>query len=484
MASYETVIGLEVHVQLNTASKMFCRCRNRFGDPPNTNVCPVCLGLPGSLPVPNRTAIEYAIKAGLTLNCDIALWSKFDRKNYYYPDLPKNYQVSQYDLPFCRGGWLATEVNGEMKRFGVTRVHLEEDAGKLMHDEFGGGSHVDLNRTGTPLLEIVSEPDMRSPDDAFAYLTTLKQLVSYLDISDCTMEEGSLRCDANISLRPIGQEKLGTKVEIKNMNSFRGVHKALSYEQKRQAAALDAGETIAQETRLFDAAIEKTRSMRSKEEAHDYRYFPDPDLVPVTFTEDQVDAWRTELPEQPKARHERFMSEFALSDYDASLLTSERPLADYFEAVVAAGAPGKVAANWVANNLLSVLNEGNTPISDCPVAPDALAEMIALIEQNALSGNSAKNDVFPEMFATGKRAAVIVEEKGLTQVSDTGQIDEWVTQALDDNPEVIESLRAGKTKATGKIVGAVMRASKGKADPRLVNARIQELIKPYLEGGE
>ncbi len=480
MAQYEAVIGLEVHVQLNTATKLFCGCRNHFGDPPNTNVCPVCLGLPGALPVVNQAAVAHAVKTGLLLNCTIAAFSKFDRKHYFYPDLPKAYQISQYDLPVCRDGWLEILLDEQPRRIGITRVHMEEDAGKLMHDEGGGGSVVDLNRTGTPLLEIVSEPELHSPDAAYAYLTTLKQLISYLGVSDCNMEEGSLRCDANVSVRAVGVTTLGTKVEIKNMNSFKGVHKALGYEIERQTKAVSAGQVIVQETRLFDTVQEKTVSMRSKEEAHDYRYFPDPDLAPMTFSAVQVEAVRATLPELPRARKERFAAQFALSDYDATLLTSERAMAEYFEATVQAGASGKAAANWIANNLLTALNAAHLTLAQCRITPAQLADMIALVESNAISSTNAKNDVFPVMFATGASPQAIVDEKGLRQVSDTTQIDVWVRAALEQNPTVMAALTSGKAKAAGTLVGAVMRLSQGKANPALVNARIAELTRACM----
>ncbi len=481
MAEFETVIGLEVHVQLDTDTKMFCACRNRFGDPPNTNVCPVCLGLPGALPVVNEQAVESTIKAGLMLNCQISHFSKFDRKNYFYPDLPKAYQISQYDLPLCGKGFVNTDVDGIRRHLGITRVHLEEDAGKLIHDDSAGGSLVDLNRAGTPLLEIVSEPDMRSPEEAHAYLITLKQLISYLGISDCNMEEGSLRCDANVSVRPAGQEELGVKVEIKNMNSFKGVQKALAYEVKRQTALLAAGEgdKIVQETRLFDEATEKTHSMRTKEQAHDYRYFPDPDLVPLTFADGQIDAWKAELPETPATKMERFIHAFVLSEYDAGVLTSERPLADYFEATVNAGAPGKAAANWIENNLLSQLNQADLSIEKCKIAPEHLAELIAMIDKKTISGNIAKK-IFPDMFSTGKPPSVIVEEQGLVQVTDSDEIDTWVKQAIEENPEAVESLKAGKMKAIGRIVGAAMKMSGGKANPSLVQERIRAQLKDII----
>ena len=464
--NYETVIGLEVHVQLNTKTKMFCGCKNNFGDPQNTNVCPVCLGLPGALPVVNKKAVECAVKIGLILDCEIAKFSKFDRKNYFYPDMPKAYQISQFDIPVCGLGFIDTEVDGEKKRFGVTRVHMEEDAGKLIHDEFGEGSFVDLNRTGTPLMEIVSEPDMRSPEDAYAYLTTIKQLISYLDISDCNMEEGSLRCDANISIRPFGQKELGVKVEIKNMNSFKGVQKALAYEVKRQKLAIETGEEIIQETRLFDADKNKTLSMRIKESAHDYRYFPDPDLVPLTFTDDQISKWRSELPEKPADKIKRFVG-VGLSEYDSQVISSELNLANFFEEVLEEGAEPKLAANWIANNLLAELNKVGQSIKDCKIKPGQLAELIILVGEKTISGNIAKK-IFPEMFETGKNPKLIIDEQGLTQVTDTAEIEGWVAEAIDQNPDAVTDLKSGKEKAAGRIIGYVMKQSKGKADPGLV----------------
>lgn len=481
MPEFETVIGLEVHVQLSTETKIFCRCRNHFGDEPNTNVCPVCLGMPGTLPVLNKKVVEYAVKTGLMLNCEIPFFSKFDRKNYFYPDLPKAYQISQFDLPVCGKGHIDANVNGTTKTFGITRAHLEEDAGKLIHDDIGHGSLVDLNRAGTPLVEIVSEPDMRSPEEAYAYLTTIKQFISYLDVSDCNMEEGSLRCDANVSVRPLGQQELGTKVEIKNMNSFRHVQKALEYEVKRQVNLIESGKgnQIVQETRLYDAAAEKTLSMRKKEHAHDYRYFPDPDLVPITFTEEQIEALRAELPENPQSRKARFISAFDLSDYDAGILTAEKALADYFEDAVSAGAAGKTAANYITNNLMSLLNDSGQSLAECKITPAHLAELISLIDKKTISGNIAKT-IFPDMFATGTSPAAIVEEKGLVQVTDLSEIDDWVAKAIEDNPAAAQSLKEGKEKAAGRIVGAVMKMSKGKANPAVVNERIAVHIEKLL----
>lgn len=476
MTTYESVIGLEVHVQLNTQTKMFCSCRNHFGDPPNTNVCPVCLGLPGSLPVLNQSVLESALRAGLMLHCTIAHFTKFDRKNYFYPDLPKAYQISQYDMPYCSNGWIETDVEGEIKRFGITRVHMEEDAGKLLHDSDATGSLIDLNRTGTPLLEIVSEPDLRSPADAYAYLTTIKQLIKYLNISDCNMEEGSLRCDANVSIRLVGEKTLGTKVEIKNMNSFRGVQQALSFEIERQITAAQEGEEIIQETRLFDPNTQTTHAMRTKEYAHDYRYFPDPDLVPVTFTDDDIDAAKASLPETPVTRAERFVNDYSLSEYDAQVLTAEREYADFLDAAVTAGAQPKNAANWIINNILSELNQSDMTLDTCPLTPQHLAQMSSMIEDNIISSNAIKKLV-PAIFSTGKDPNELVEERGLTQVSDTSQIDEWVAQAAADNPDAVAALREGTEKAAGRIIGAVMRMSKGAANPATVTEAIQKYLK-------
>jgi len=464
--NYETVIGLEVHVQLNTKTKMFCGCKNNFGDSPNTNVCPVCLGLPGALPVVNKKAVECAVKIGLILDCKIAKFSKFDRKNYFYPDMPKAYQISQFDIPVCGLGFIDTDVDGEKKRFGVTRVHMEEDAGKLIHDEFGEGSFVDLNRTGTPLMEIVSEPDMRSPEDAYAYLTTIKQLISYLDISDCNMEEGSLRCDANISIRPFGQKELGVKVEIKNMNSFKGVQKALAYEVKRQKIAIETGKKIIQETRLFDVDKNKTLSMRTKENAHDYRYFPEPDLVPLTFTDDQISEWRNDLPEKPATKIKRFI-ELGLSKYDAQIISSDFQLANFFDKVLEAGGDPKTVANLIANNLLGELNRTGQTIKAIKLKPENISELILLLKEKTINGNIAKK-IFPEMFETGKSPKLIVEEQGLLQVTNTAEIEGWVAEAINQNPDAVADLKSGKEKAAGRIIGYVMKQSHGKAAPDLI----------------
>ncbi len=476
MTTFESVIGLEVHLQLNTRTKMFCSCRNHFGDPPNTNVCPVCIGLPGSLPVLNQAVLKSALRAALMLHCTIAHFTKFDRKNYFYPDLPKAYQISQYDMPYSFDGWIETSVDNVIKRFGITRVHMEEDAGKLLHDTDTTGSLVDLNRTGTPLLEIVSEPDLRSPEDAYAYLTSLKQLMKYLDISDCNMEEGSLRCDANVSIRPVGVSELGTKVEIKNMNSFRGVQHALAYEIERQTIAAYDGEEIIQETRLFDPQTQTTHPMRTKEYAHDYRYFPDPDLPPLTFTDDDIAAAKASLPETPSIRAQRFINDYSLSEYDANVLTAERQYADFLDAAAAAGAHPKNAANWIINNILSELNQSRITLDECRITPQHIAEISSLIDSETISSNAVKT-LIPALFSTGKEPNELIEELGLIQISDTSQIDSWVAQAAADNPDAVAALRDGKEKAAGRIIGAVMRLSKGAANPATVTLALQKYVR-------
>ncbi|MGA9173427.1 MAG: Asp-tRNA(Asn)/Glu-tRNA(Gln) amidotransferase subunit GatB, partial [Thermoactinomyces sp.] len=423
MSKYETVIGLEVHVELSTKTKIFCGCSTEFGAPPNTHTCPVCLGHPGVLPVLNREAVNFAIKAAMALNCEIAEYSKFDRKNYFYPDLPKAYQISQYDQPIGRNGWIEIEVNGEKKRIGITRLHLEEDAGKLNHIENGEGSLVDFNRVGVPLIEIVSEPDLRSPAEARAYLEKLKTIIQYTGVSDVKMEEGSLRCDANISLRPVGQKEFGTKTEMKNLNSFRNVERALEYEQKRQAELLDRGEPVVQQTLRWLENENRTKTMRSKEEAHDYRYFPEPDLVRLHID----DAWKEEIrrsiPELPDARKERYIREYGLSDYDAAILTGSKSVADYFELTVMEKADPKMASNWIITELLGYLNAEGKEISDIKMKPVHLAGMIKLIQKGTISSKIAKK-VFKEMLQTGKDPEQIVKEKGLVQISDEGQIKE------------------------------------------------------------
>jgi len=474
-SKYETVIGLEVHVELRTESKMFCGCPVSFGAPPNTNTCPVCLGHPGVLPVPNKKAVEFAIKAALALNCEIAPVTKFDRKNYFYPDLPKAYQISQYDQPIGRNGWIDIEVDGVVRRIGIARLHLEEDAGKLTHLPGGVGSLVDFNRVGTPLLEIVSKPDLRSPLEARIYMEKLRSIMQYCEVSDVKMEEGSLRCDANISLRPRGQEALGNRTELKNMNSFRSVQRGLEYEERRQAEILDAGGEVVQETRRWDEAREVTVSMRGKEEAHDYRYFPDPDLVRIVIDEDWKERIRRTIPELPDARKARYTGEYGLTSYDAEVLTSSPALANFFEESLQYTKDAKAAANWIMGDLLGYLNANGLELKDVKATGRGLGEMIGLIEDGTISGKIAKK-VFRTMLETGKTPRQIVEEEGLVQISDEGEIRGIVARVIEANPQSVADFLAGKEKAIGFLVGQVMRETKGKANPGLVNMLIREQL--------
>jgi len=473
---YEPVIGLEVHCQLKTKSKLFCGCSTEFGRPPNSLVCPVCLGIPGVLPVLNKKAVELSVRTGLALNCKISSFSKFDRKNYFYPDLPKAYQVSQFDLPINEKGELPIQVGREEIEIGITRAHLEEDAGKLLHAEGGGDSSVDYNRTGIPLLEIVSEPDLRTPEEAYEYLKALKAILQYLEVSDCNMEQGSLRCDANISIRPVGTKEFGTRTEIKNLNSFRNVQKAIQYEIERQTKCLDAGERIVQETLLWDAVTNKTRSMRSKEEAHDYRYFPEPDLVPVVVDPKWIEEIRGGLPELPAAKRARFIKEFELPEYDAKVLTSEKSLADYFETCVRQYPNSKVVSNWITSELLSKLNKTDSPIDSCKIQPSMLVEMLKLIDNGTISGKIAKQ-VFSEMYESGEAPEQIVKEKGLTQIADTNELDSIISKVLSDNSKSVADYQSGKKNAFGFLVGQVMKATKGKANPKLVNEILATQLK-------
>ncbi|WP_270455506.1 Asp-tRNA(Asn)/Glu-tRNA(Gln) amidotransferase subunit GatB [Allisonella histaminiformans] len=469
---YEAVIGLEVHTELHTATKIFCNCKTSFGADPNTNVCPVCLGLPGVLPVLNKKVLEFAVRAGLALNCEISRFSKFDRKNYYYPDLPKNFQTSQFDLPICEHGYLDVEVDGEVSRIRITRAHMEEDAGKLVHHgssiTTADYSLVDYNRTGTPLLEIVSEPDMRSAKQAVAYMEKMRAILQYCGISDCRMEEGSLRCDANVSVRPVGQKELGTKTEIKNINSFKGVERAIEYEALRQAEILEAGGTIKQETRTWDENEGVTKSMRSKEEANDYRYFPEPDLVPFTVSDEYIENIRKTLPELPDARKARYMESYGLSAYDAAYVTSDKDRADFFEAMVKAGADAKEACNWLMGELAGMLSENGLEIKDSKVTPEAMAELLKLITKGTISGKIAKK-IFPEMWETGKSAETIVKEQGLVQISDTGALEAMVDEAIAENPKAVADFKSGNKKAMGAMIGQIMKKSHGKANPRMVS---------------
>jgi aspartyl-tRNA(Asn)/glutamyl-tRNA(Gln) amidotransferase subunit B len=489
--AYEVVIGLEAHAQLLTASKMFCGCSTAFGATPNTQTCPVCLGMPGVLPVINRKAVEFAIRTGLALNCTIAPMNRFARKNYFYPDLPKGYQISQYELPICQDGWVEIGENGTAKRIRIRRAHLEEDAGKNLHTGIAGASHVDLNRAGTPLLEIVTEPDMRSPDEAVAYLKTLRDILVYLGVCDGNMEEGSLRCEPNLSLRPVGSKKLGTKVELKNINSFKFVKSAMEYEIKRQTKVLDEGGKVVQETRLWDPEKGETAVMRSKEEAHDYRYFPDPDLLPLRISTERVEEARKTLPELSATMQKRFIEEYGLPADDAVVLTSHKPLAVYFQAATATTvfSPkeiGKETSNWLRVELLGLLNKGkpsekggteSIPIEYSPVPPKSLQELVDMKRKGEVSGPIAKT-VLEEMFHTGKSAAEIVKAKGLTQVSDEGALEKIIDEVMARNQQQVLQYRSGKEQVFGFFVGQVMKASGGKANPGKVN----ELLKRKLAG--
>ncbi len=473
---YEVVIGLEVHVEIDTKAKVFCQCSTNFHAPPNTNVCPVCLGMPGVLPVLNRAMVDASVAVGLALNCKISRWSKLDRKNYFYPDQAKNYQISQYDLPLCYEGFLDIEVNGEAKRIGVTRAHMEEDTARNTHTLGGGVSGIDFNRSGVPLLEIVSEPDIRSADEAYEYLTSLKQILQYLGVSDCNMEEGSLRAEPNISIRPVGTEEFGTKSEVKNVASFSGVHKAIQYEVARQTDILENGGTVIQETRGWDAAKGLTLSQRTKESAHDYRYFPEPDLVPVVVDEQWEQRIRESLPELPRPRLKRFLEQYALSDYDAGVLTSSRAMADYFESTVKAGTDPKLASNWITGDLQALLADAKTDIAACKIAPEQLADMINLISKGTISGKIAK-DVLVEMFNFGKEAKDLVQEKGLVQISDTGELEAIAQKVVEENPKPVAEYKAGNQKAMGFLMGQVMKATQGKANPQMVS----EILKSKLQ---
>jgi aspartyl-tRNA(Asn)/glutamyl-tRNA(Gln) amidotransferase subunit B len=478
MRDYEPVIGLEMHVQLLTATKAFCGCSVRFGDAPNTNVCPVCLGLPGALPVMNRAALDLAMRAALALNINVNAMSRFARKNYFYPDLPKGYQISQSDMPLALRGWLEIEVGGALKRIGITRLHMEEDAGKSMHEGFPDSatkSYIDLNRCGTALVEIVSEPDMRSPAEAYAYLTAIKQVLLYTEVSDVNMEEGSLRCDANVSVRRRGTEKFGEKVEVKNLNSFRYLQKALEYEIQRQVVALESGGRVSQETRLWNVSSGKTEPMRSKEFAHDYRYFPEPDLAPVHVTEQMIAQVRDAMPELPAARRARFAAKFGLSAYDAAVLTDSRALADYFEETVQAGAAPKTAANWIAVELLRRLNDAGKEISESPVKPGALAALLAQVEGGRITAASGKK-VFATMFQTGRASLEIIAEEGHSTVVDSGEIERVCREVIEKNPNNLAKYRAGNEGMFRFFVGQAMRATRGQADPNLINDALRRLL--------
>ena len=476
---YEAVIGLEIHCELKTKTKIFCGCATGFGAEQNTHVCPVCLGLPGVLPTVNKRVVEFGIKAGLATNCTINKYSKFDRKNYYYPDLPKNWQTSQYDLPIAEHGWVDIDVDGEKKRIRLTRIHMEEDAGKLVHSgttiKDSATSNVDYNRTGVPLLEIVSEPDLRSAEEARAYMEKIKAIMEYIDVSNCRMEEGNLRADINVSLRPAGTEELGTRTEMKNINSFKNLEDAINYEIERQQEVLEDGGHVVQETRTFDPARGITLSMRSKENAHDYRYMPEPDLPPIVTSEETIEKYRSELPELPDARRARLEKEYGLSDYDAGIITSSRAMAEYFDAVVATGADPKLAANWIMGDLAKNLNEDGIDITKSPVSAARLGKMIGLIMKDTISGKIAKK-VFKEMWTNEDDPEKIVKDKGLVQITDTGAIEAAVDAAIAANPKAVAEYKGGKKKAIGALVGQVMKATRGKANPQMVNKMLAEKL--------
>lgn len=475
-SKYETVIGLEVHVELHTKSKIFCGCSTEFGAPPNSHTCPVCLGHPGVLPVLNHQAVDYAMKAAMALNCEIGDVCKFDRKNYFYPDSPKAYQISQFDQPIGLNGYIDIEMDGYTKRIGITRLHLEEDAGKLTHVDGGYASLVDFNRVGTPLVEIVSEPEISTPEEAKAYLEKMRAIMQYCDVSDVKMEEGSMRCDANISLRPHGQKEFGTRAELKNMNSFRGVQRGLEYEQYRQAEILEEGGEVVQETRRWDDSQGKTFSMRGKEEAHDYRYFPDPDLVKLYIDEDWKARIRASIPELPDARKARYTKDYGLPDYDAAVITSSKPLADLFESSLEHTSDSKSISNWIMGELLGYLNSNGLELAAVKLTGQGLGEMVNLIEKGTISSKIAKT-VFKEMLQSGKLPQQIVEEQGLVQISDEGAILAIVQEVVANNPASVQDYQAGKEKAIGFLVGQVMKQSKGKANPGLVNKLLVEVLK-------
>lgn len=476
---YEAVIGLEIHCELKTKTKIFCGCATGFGAEQNTHVCPVCLGLPGVLPTVNKRVVEFGIKAGLATNCTINKYSKFDRKNYYYPDLPKNWQTSQYDLPIAEHGWVDIDVDGEKKRIRLTRIHMEEDAGKLVHSgttiKDSATSNVDYNRTGVPLLEIVSEPDLRSAEEARAYMEKIKAIMEYINVSNCRMEEGNLRADINVSLRPAGTKELGTRTEMKNINSFKNLEDAINYEIERQQEVLEDGGHVVQETRTFDPARGITLSMRSKENAHDYRYMPEPDLPPIVTSEETIEKYRSELPELPDARRARLEKEYGLSDYDAGIITSSRAMAEYFDAVVATGADPKLAANWIMGDLAKNLNEDGIDITKSPVSAERLGKMIGLIMKDTISGKIAKK-VFKEMWTNEDDPEKIVKDKGLVQITDTGAIEAAVDAAIAANPKAVAEYKGGKKKAIGALVGQVMKATRGKANPQMVNKMLAEKL--------
>lgn len=479
MSDYEVIIGLEVHVELKTATKIFCGCTTAFGGEPNTHVCPVCLGLPGTLPILNQKVLEYAVKAGLALNCQIAEYSKFDRKNYFYPDLTKAYQISQYDLPIAEHGYIDIIVGGKEKRIGITRIHMEEDAGKLVHQgntiTTASGSLADYNRAGIPLIEIVSEPDMRSAEEVKAYLEMLKAIIEYIGVSDARMEQGSLRCDVNLSLRPFGQAVFGTRAEIKNLNSFRSVERAIKYEIARQEDILNDGGQVVQETRTWDETKGQTFSLRSKEDSDDYRYFPEPDLPPIIVDKAWVEQLRQDLPELPSAKKMRLITEDHLPEYDASIITASKGTADFYDGLRKHYDDAKKAANWIMGELMAKMNSQNVDWSELKIIPENMAQLLSELDKGAISGKIAK-EVFAEMFDTGKKAAEIIKEKGLVQISDINAISTVIDDVLANNPKSVEDFKGGKKQAMGFLVGQVMKATKGQANPAVVNQLLNEKL--------
>ncbi len=470
---YEVVIGLEVHAELSTKSKIYCSCTTEFGGEPNTHACPICTGMPGVLPVLNKKVVEYAVRAGLATNCRIAEYSKQDRKNYFYPDLPKAFQTSQYDLPLCSNGYIDIEVDGKTKRIGITRIHIEEDAGKLMHDEWDTASLIDYNRCGVPLIEIVTEPDMRSAQEVRVFLENLKAILQYIDVSDCKMQEGSLRADINLSVRPVGQKELGTRTEMKNLNSFKAIVRAVEGEAKRQIEVLESGGTVIQETRRWDDAKGVSYAMRSKEEAHDYRYFPEPDLMPIVVDEKWKQEIKDSLPELPEARKKRYINEYGLPEYDASILTASKALADFFEDAVKNTDNAKAVSNWIMGDLLRMLKEKEMEAEQIPFPGAYLAKLVTLIDKGTISGTIAKK-VFEKMFSQGKDPEVIVKEEGLEVVSDESALVAVVKKVIENNPQSVADYKGGKEKAFGFLVGQAMKETKGKANPQLINKILKE----------
>lgn len=476
--NYESVIGLEVHAELATNTKIYCSCKNEFGLDVNTSCCPICTGMPGTLPVLNKKVVEYAIKAGLALNCEITRESKQDRKNYFYPDLPKAYQISQFDLPLCANGYLDIEVGGEKKRIGITRIHIEEDAGKLIHSVMGDESYVDFNRCGVPLIEIVSEPDLRSAEEARIYLETLKSVLQYIEVSDCKMEEGSLRCDINVSLRPVGSDKFGTRSEMKNVSTFSGTQRAIEYEIGRQTAILDNGGVIEQETRRWDDAKGENVLLRSKEEAHDYRYFPEPDLAPMIISQEWIDQIRSEIPEMPDVKKARYTGELGLGDYEAGIIVGNKSMARFFDNCMNLGGNPKSIANWLQGDIMKYVKDNDITFDEISFTPEDLNELSAITEKGTISVTAAKK-VLAKMFETSEKPSKIVDDLGLAQISDESAIETMVNEVLDKNPQSFEDYKNGKTRALGFLVGMVMKESKGKGNPQIINKMILERLEAY-----